>query len=81
MQADQGVRADAVLVEIVGELVGTLVEVAIGQVVFAADDRERLWRALDLLLNELVQAQVSGIESSGRVPVPQYLPALRLGQH
>ena len=76
----QDLRADAARSEMAGELVGSSIEAPIGQLTPLAHHRHRLRCARHLGLEELVEADGSGVFRARLVPRHQELPALGVGQ-
>ena len=44
--------------QIVGELIGLVIEIFVGKVFFIADDGNFLWRPFNLLLKKLMNTQI-----------------------
>src|SRR6266851_191706 len=78
--AHQHVWADAQGVQSVGELVGTLVEVAVGEGLTIGDEGNRLRGGVCLLLHQMWQARLPGIVLPCGVPCSQLL-LLSLSQY
>jgi hypothetical protein len=67
VESDEGVGGDAMLDEQVSELVGSLVELVVGEGVLLAGEGRRVGSGLDLLFDELMNAPIEGVGSMGVV--------------
>ena len=79
-QSDEDLGADAQRAQVVGELVGPRVELAVADVLVSAGDRHRRRRLVCLGLHELVHAGL-GVRPRRVVPAHEHLLALRGGEH
>ena len=77
---DQRVWTHAQLLQMAGQLVGALIELAIRQLPVFEHHRRGVRRPVDLLLKELMQAAVLGIGNLRPVPVHEQLLALSIRQ-
>ena len=73
--AHQSVRPHPQPLQMTGQLVGALIEMAIRQLFVFKDDGWRFRRAPDLLLNQFMQAPILVIRNPRLVPLHQYLVA------
>ena len=73
-------RPHAQRLQVIGQLIGTSVELSIGEFLSLKHDGHAVRRPLDLFLKQLVEALVFGIIGPGIVEPDQQLLALRTGQ-
>ena len=66
------------VLEVVGQVIGSLIQLLIGEVLLLAHDGDRLWGLLYLRLKQLMVALVWGIVSLGGIPGHHLLLPLRL---
>ena len=78
--AHQDLRSHAQRAQVVRELVGARVELPVGELLVLEDHRDRVGRALDLLLEQLVDAPIPRILCCRVVPLEEQLVPLRLAQ-
>jgi hypothetical protein len=78
--ADGDIGADTETAEVVSELVGTFVELAVGELLVVAEYGDGIGSAGGLFLEQFMDAPGGGELHRGAVPVHQKLPAFGVGE-
>ena len=74
-------RPDAQGLQVMGQLIGAGVELSVGQLLSLKHDGHVVRRALDLFLEQLMEALVLGVIGPRIVELDQQLPAFSVGQN